>query len=347
MAQTSSHDAAANRLRPTWPSTFEPEAEVGRISERILEQVGPVLRRRGVVVAVSGGIDSSVSAALAVEAMGRDRVLALSLPERDSDADSGWLAERVSEHLGIELLTEEISPVLEACGCYARRDEAIRQVVPDFGEGWKCKIVLPEDTMEGGKLTVFYLVVESPDGERERHRLPPEAYRGIVAATGFKQRVRKMFEYYHADRLHYAVLGTPNRLEFDQGFFVKGGDGLADLKPIAHLYKREVYALAEYLDLPEEVRGRSPSTDTYSLEQEQGEFYFGLDTLAADRVLEAVNEGESPEEVAEELDLPLDRVERAFEQTEGRRAATRYQHAPPLLVEGIPEVDPPATVDGS
>ena len=78
----------------------------------------------------------------------------------------------------------------------------------------------------------------------------------MVAAANFKQRVRKMMEYYYADLLQYAVAGTPNRLEYDQGFFVKNGDGAADVKPIAHLYKSQVYQLAAYLGVPEEIRRR-------------------------------------------------------------------------------------------
>src|SRR5947207_2718078 len=123
---------------------------------------------------------------------------------------------------------------------------------------------------------LYSIVIMAPDGTETKHRLTPESYLGIVAATNFKQRVRKMLEYYHADRLNYVVSGTPNRLEYDQGFFVKLGDGTADVKPIAHLYKSQVYQLAEYLGIPEGVRSRPPTTDTYSLPQGQDEFYFSL-----------------------------------------------------------------------
>ena len=128
--------------------------------------------------------------------------------------------------------------------------------------------------------------------------MPPAAYLQIVAATNFKQRVRKMMEYYHADRLNYAVAGTPNRLEYDQGFFVKLGDGAADVKPIAHLYKTQVYALAEYLGVPEEIRRRPPTTDTFSLPQTQEEFYFALPYAKMDLCLYGHNHGVPAAEVA-------------------------------------------------
>src|SRR5690606_19114949 len=171
----------------------------------------------------------------------------------------------------------------------------------EYGPGWKMKVVLAGNRLETDQLNTSSLVVQSPDGQITRHRLPPAEYRVIVAATNFKQRVRKMLEYYHADRLHYAVVGTPNRLEYDQGFFVKGGDGLADLKPIAHLYKTQVYRLAEYLGVPSGVTARPPTTDTYSLPQTQEEFYFSLPAATMDRVLYALNSGLDEEAAAELL----------------------------------------------
>ncbi|HKK09078.1 MAG TPA: NAD(+) synthase, partial [Gemmatimonadota bacterium] len=296
------------------------------------------LRRRGLVVAMSGGVDSSVAAGVAVAAVGPKRVLGLFLPERDSDARSLELATEWAGKLGIEHITEDIAPALGAVGCYERRDEAIRSVVPEYGEGWKSKIVLPGDRLNSDRLNTFSVVVESPEGERTSHRLPPAELRTLVAATNFKQRVRKMFEYYHADRLHYAVAGTPNRLEYDQGFFVKGGDGLADTKPLAHLYKTQVYALAEELGVPETVIRRPPTTDTYSLPQSQEEFYFALPARTMDLVLYARNEGLGAEEAAEALGLEPGQVERAFRDIDQKRSTTRYLHLPPLLAGPVPEI---------
>jgi len=227
------------------------------------------------VLGLSGGIDSSVTAALCVSALGPDKVLAVFMPEYDSDPDSLRLARNLAGRLGIESVVEDIGPILTAAGCYERRDAAIRTVVPDYDAGWKCKVVLP-GPLQGGSYNISWLVVQSPDGESRRVRLPLDAYLGMVAATNMKQRIRKQIEYYHADRLNYAVAGTPNRLEYDQGFFVKNGDGAADFKPMAHLYKSQVYQLAEILDIPDEIRRRLPTTDTWSLAQTQEEFYFAL-----------------------------------------------------------------------
>ncbi|HKC39035.1 MAG TPA: NAD(+) synthase [Gemmatimonadales bacterium] len=319
---------------------IDPELETSRIAAALRQQVGAVLGRRGLVVAMSGGIDSSVCAGLAVRAVGADRVLGLMLPERESDPASLELARTWADALKIEHLVEHIAPVLEACGCYQRRDAAIARVVPGYGPGWRSKLVLPGDRLDSDRLNITSLAVQPPDGTALREvRLPPAEYRQIVAATNFKQRVRKMLEYYHADRLHYAVVGTPNRLEYDQGFFVKGGDGLADVKPIAHLYKTQVYQLAAYLGVPADIQSRPPTTDTFSLPQSQEEFYFALPAKTLDLVLSALNDGRPSAAVGAELGYRPDQIDRAFRDIEQKRATTRYLHFAPLLVEPVPQVN--------
>ena len=320
---------------------LNPAEETERIAATLRQQLGESLNRRGLVVGMSGGIDSSVCAALAVRAVGAAHVFGLLMPEQDSDRSSLELAARWADALGISYAVEEITEILVAVGCYRRRNAAIRRVVPDFQDNWRFKVVLPGGRLDSDRLNVSYLAIEVPSsGEVRQVRLPPAEYREIVAATNFKQRVRTMLEYYHADRLHYAVVGTPNRLEYDQGFFVKGGDGLADVKPIAHLYKTQVYELAEFLGVPAEIRSRTPTTDTYSLPQTQEEFYFSLPTATLDLVLYAHNLGLNPAAVAAELGRTPDQAARALRDVDQKRAATKYLHLPPLLVEPVLEREP-------
>jgi NAD+ synthase len=295
------------------------------------------LRRRGMVVGLSGGIDSSVVTALCARALGPDRVQVLLMPERVSSPESLSLGKLLTSQLGTPVLVEDIAPTLEAAGCYARQTEAIRMMFPEYGEEWKSKITLPS-ILDSDRLNVSELTVESPSGERKTARMPLAAYLQMVAATNFKQRVRKMMEYYHADRLNYAVAGTPNRLEYDQGFFVKLGDGSADVKPIAHLYKSQVFALAEYLGVPEDIRRRPPTTDTFSLPQTQEEFYFALPYEKMDLCLFAHNHAVPAAEVAAATGLTIEQVERVFRDIEQKRRTTRYLHARPLLVEPVSEI---------
>src|SRR5690606_18316048 len=214
-----------------------------------------------------------------------------------------------------------------------RRDEAMGRVIPEYERDGKAKLVLP-GVVESESYRLFSVVAQAPDGRIVKERLPLTEYLQIVAATNFKQRTRKMVEYYHADRLNYLVLGTPNRLEYDQGFFVKNGDGSADVKPIAHLYKSQVYQLAEALGVPEEIRSRPPTTDTYSLPQSQEEFYFSLPYDRMDLCLYAVDNGVPAAEVAAALELTEEQVERVFADIASKRRMSRYLHAAPQLVTG-------------
>jgi NAD+ synthase len=322
-------DPSARQVDSSW-LRLDAGREVARIADAMRNQVLRRLRRRGIVLGLSGGIDSSVSAALAVAALGTKLVLGVLMPERDSEPDSLRLGRLAASSLGIETVTEDIAPILYASGCYARRDAFIRRLVPEYGEGWGCKVALT-----GGAYNITQLVVQSPAGERQTTRMPLDVYLGVVAATNMKQRTRKQIEYYHADRLNYAVLGTPNRLEYDQGFFVKNGDGAADIKPLAHLYKTQVYALAAHLGLPEEIRTRPPTTDTWSLAQSQEEFYFSVPYPVMDLCLYGLENGIAAEEVAARAGLTAEQVEQVWRDIRAKRSATRYLHEPPLLVEPV------------
>lgn len=330
-------------MTSTTSATFGPqtlqidlEAEADRICAAITAYVTRA-RRKGAVVALSGGIDSSVVAGLCVRALGPERVFGLHMPERDSSGETLSLSNSVSDAFGIDSAYEDISEILAAYGCYSRRDDAIRSVVPAFGPGWLSKIVLPS-VIDSDALRLYSIVVQAPDGTTTRHRLTTEAYLGIVAATNFKQRTRKALEYYHADRLNYVATGTPNRLEYDQGFFVKLGDGSADIKPIAHLYKSQVYMMAEFLGVPAEVRSRPSTTDTYSLPQGQDEFYFSLPYQRMDLCLYALNNDVPIEAVAAATDLSTEQVQRVYRDIEQKRRTTEYLHLGPKLPVPVPEI---------
>ncbi len=315
---------------------LDPEQEVEQIGDFMRKVLIKDLRRRGIVLGVSGGIDSAVTAALAVRCLGKERVHCILMPERESSPDTLTLSRLLVDHLGVDHSLEDITETLHAVGFYRRYQEAVRRVVPEYGTGWGSKLVTT-DPIEGGGFTFFSLVVADPAGVQKTVRLPIEVYLDIVATTNFKQRCRKQMEYYYADRLNFAVAGTPNLLEYDQGFFVKNGDGAADLKPIAHLYKSQVYQLADYLGVPEQIRLRPPTTDTFSLAQGQDEFFFALPYQKMDLCLYGLNHQIDPAEVGVAVGLQADQVRKVWANLEQKRSTVRYLHLSPLVLRRLPE----------
>jgi NAD+ synthase len=315
---------------------FDVESRAASLAAALRDAVQRRLRRRGLVVAVSGGVDSACVAALAARAVGPQRVAALLLPERDSSSESTRYGLAQCRALGIEPHLQDIAPVLEAAGCYRLRDQALRSVFPELTPDMPWKLAMHGDRLHVDALNLPYAVVRTPAGDR-RFRLPPGAYADIVAATNLKQRTRKMMEYTWADRLGYAVAGTPNRLEYDQGFFVKLGDGAADVKPIASLYKTQVYALAAHLGVLPAILERPPTTDTFSLPQGQDEFFFSVDLPTLDLLLWARNHEVPAEAAADVLQLAPEQVRRVYDDIDQKRRTTAYLHAAPILLEPVPE----------
>ena len=309
---------------------IDPAKEFEKISSKLKDDVTKKLKKRGAVVGISGGIDSSVVLALCAKTFGPDRVLGIMMPENDSNPDSLELAKKLSTKFNTKYVVENMTEAVAGFGCYKRRDEAIKKVFPEFNSSYKAKITLPTNLMEKETLNVFQLTIITPDGETKSERIPLKEYLQIVAASNFKQRSRMCMLYYHAEARNYAVIGTGNKNEHEQGFFVKYGDGGADIKPIAHLFKTQVFQLAEYLDVPEEIRKRTPTTDTYSAEQTQEEFFYRVPFDILDRVWIGWEKGVPAEEIASALGLNKENVESIIHDTQRKIRTTEYLRMEPI-----------------
>jgi len=313
---------------------IDPGVETERITGFLRNGVHRDMKRRGGVVGVSGGIDSAVVLALSVRAFGAGNVTAVMLPDRDSDPLSEQLARELAARCGVEPLREDITEALEGFECYRRRDDAVRRVFPDYDAdaGWKFKIVLPQDLLEAGTLNVYSVTAIAPDGREETRPLGAREMLEITAASNLKQRSRMSALYFHAESRQYAVIGTSNKNEHAQGFFVKHGDGGVDIQAIAHLFKSQVYQLARHLGVPPSIQRRPPTTDTYSAPCDQQEFFFRLPFATLDPIWFARDNNISAAEVAQGMGMPELHVQRVFDDIETKQRTTEYLRlSPPML----------------
>jgi len=309
---------------------IDPAAVTPELVANLRRDVRQTLRRSGAVVGISGGLDSSVVLALCVRAFDPKRVIGIMMPEQDSSRDSIVLARKLATQFGVETVVEDMTGALVGFDCYARRDEAIKRIFPEYDPSYKAKITLPGDVMDSDALNIFYLTIITPDGEEKSKRLNLRDYLQIVAASNFKQRSRMTMLYYHAELRNYAVVGTPNKNEHDQGFFVKWGDGGYDVAPIRHMFKTQIYQLAEYLDVPPEIRQATPTTDTYSAHSSQEEFFFRLPFEVMDLLWYAKEHDVPATEAAQVMNLSEEQVQRVFTDLTRKHRTTRYLRMLPI-----------------
>jgi NAD+ synthase len=311
---------------------LDPEKETNRIADFIAEMTRKHFRRKGAVVGLSGGIDSALTAELCVKALGKDRVLALILPERESSPVSAEYGLKQAEKLGLETITVDITDTLDSMGVYAKRDEAIRGMFPDFDQSMKFHITLPQDLLDEDRISFHSLVIEDSGGNRRSQRISGKDWLKISASQNVKQRVRMVQLFYYADRFNYIMAGTTNKTEVLQGFFVKYGDGGVDIEPLAHLYKTQVFQLSSHLGVVREIVERPPSPDTYSLPVSDKEFYFRMDYELLDLLLYAHGAHIPMDEIEAASGLKREQVERAFKDFKAKdRATWHMREMPPSL----------------
>lgn len=313
---------------------FDTETETAKIVDQLKIHVFDQLRKRGSVVGVSGGVDSAVVLALAVRAFGIDKVTPVLLPEKDSSPDSMRLALELCEMFGVHPVIEDITEALLGFGAYLRRDRIVRQIFPDYNESLdQIKLTIPGDLMDNRSISYYELTVIKGDQKVQSARLDLDQLREIIAATNFKQRTRAALLYYHAEIRNYAVIGTSQRNEHDLGFFVKYGDSAVDVRPLAHLYKTQVYYLAEYLGVPSSIRERAPTSDTYSAETNQTEFFFRVPFEKLDLIWFAMENNIPLMEVADELQMSIEQVENVMSDIRQKQRSTYYLRQQPLRIQ--------------
>jgi NAD+ synthase len=305
--------------------------KINQIATKLNNDITISLKRKGAVVGLSGGIDSSVTLALTVKAIGSDKVLGVLMPEKDSSKESKILATQLADKFNIKTVESDITQALEGFGCYYERDVAVSNIFPEYDPmQYTMKIGINPAGINHNIPPLFSLTIVDKEGASKSKILPLKEYLQIVAASNFKQRSRMSMLYYHGERLHYAVIGTPNKHEVEQGFFVKNGDGGADIMPIGNLYKTQVYQLADRLGIPEDIINRTPTSDTYSAEQTQEEFFFQLPFRDMDMLWYGYENGYNAVEVAETVGKTTEEINAIFRNFQRKQRTTEYLRMPPI-----------------
>jgi len=314
---------------------IDPVKELERLVKFTIEQVNITYRRKGIVVGMSGGIDSACTTAISVQALGKNKVVGLVLPEKESNPISSEYAVKHAEQLGIEYHKVDITPTVESVASYKKRDEYLQKLVPEYKPGYKYNITLPTDLLERDSFSFYNLQVQMPDGGMKKKRLTLEEFRAVTSYANIKIRARMLHLYAEADRRSMVVAGTSNRTEFLLGDFCKYGDGGTDIEPIAHLYKNQVYQLSDHLKIIPEIINRQPSPDTFSLPVTDQEFFFRIAFDKLDFLLYGWEHKISTAEVAGVLKLPEDAVKRAYKDFTTKHNATAHLRVMPFTVENI------------
>jgi NAD+ synthase len=298
--------------------------QVAAIQERFVREQMDYLQRDGLILGVSGGIDSAVVVTLAARAVGPGRVLALLLPERDSSADSRTHARLVLDHLGVRHELVEITPMLSALGIYrsmplrflgirAIKEEAVRRTHRAYRR----------DLGEGPFLTGLLGTRGVP------HQRVLDAGHAYARA---KHRIRLVTTYYRAELENRLVLGTTNRTEALSGLVVKWGDNVADAEPLLPLFKTQVRQLAGFLGVPQVIIDKAPTPDLIPGIDDETAFGITYDVL--DQVLYGLERGDPPGEIATHAKTDPDTVDTVAEM---RRRSLHMRQLPPE--PKLPEIE--------
>ena len=252
------------------------EQVINSLVDFIKKQVYENFKKKGVVIGLSGGIDSSVIAALCVKALGPKNVLGVIMPEKESSPQSMQFAQKLAKKFEIPTKTIDITNILNSFDIYNIRNSVNKKYYSNFDDNCQYRIVVPQDLIERDGIGFPYLEIKERNKNILKIKLSYNDYLAMIAATTIKHRVRMINLYFQAEKNNFLVMGTTNKTEFVQGYYVKYGDGGVDAEPLIDLFKTQIFQLAEHLGIPEEIIKRKPSPDTWSLEVSDEEFFYRI-----------------------------------------------------------------------
>jgi len=287
------------------------EKTVNEICKFIQDEISNNLQKKGVVFGLSGGIDSAVTAALCAKSFESEQILGLIMPEKESNESSKVLAKQVSKKFSFNTETINITKILESFGVYEKKENIVYEKFPEFNSKCKYRVVVPPKL----KNTIGIPFLEILDQDNQIHKLKITSldFLTLTASTSIKHRVRMTLLYYHGEKNNFSVIGTTNKSEYQQGYFVKYGDGGSDIEPLVNIYKSQIYQLGKFLEIPKEILVSKASPDIWSFSTSDEEFFYTVPYNIVDLILYARENKLSISDVQKISDLKIEDIENLFQ----------------------------------
>jgi len=305
----------------------EIEKTINSIENFVKEEISKRFQKRGAVIGISGGIDSAVMAAICAKSIDPKQVLGLIMPEKESDPTSQILAKKVAEQFQIETKIIDITSILESFGVYSIKEQIVKEKFSNFNNNCKYRVVVPSKF--SSSVGIPFLEILDDENKKRQFKISTSEFLTLTASTSIKHRIRMTMLYYHAEKNNFCVVGTTNKSEFLQGYFVKYGDGGTDIEPLTNLYKSQIYQIGEFLKVPNEILEKDASPDIWSFNTSDEEFFYSVPYHVVDLILYARENNMEKSEIEKISNLSLEQIERLLQFQNQKRVKSQHMREMP------------------
>ena len=305
----------------------EIEKTINSIENFVKEEISKRFQKRGAVIGISGGIDSAVMAAICAKSIDPKQVLGIIMPEKESDPTSQILAKKVVEQYQIETKIIDITSILESFGVYSIKEQIVKEKFSNFNNNCKYRVTIPSKISNSAGIP--FLEILDDKNKKYQFKISTSEFLTLIASSSIKHRVRMTLLYYYAEKNNFCVVGTTNKSEFLQGYFVKYGDGGTDLEPLTNLYKSQIYQIGEFLKVPNEILEKDASADIWSFNTSDEEFFYSVPYHIVDLILYARENNMTKSEIEKISNLSLEQIEKLLQFQNQKQVKSQHMREMP------------------